>query len=150
MIVRQHDETCLHEIHNQTLIEFVASKYYYNDKKICDANLLFVKFKESGWHRFFLDVGVLFWQQVEELDLEELTGIDGLHEFKLIDVGESYNLKGIVINSVEMRQVKYRAHCAGRLTMQFERGVKIELTGIYGDESNQDFSDYTIMSVENA
>jgi len=150
VITRQHNETSLFEVHGQSMQEFLASEYYYENKKVSDASLLFVRFTESGWHRFYLDAGILFWQQVEAVDLDELVGKSGPDEFRCVDIADSHNLCGQELISSEMGQVILEGANAGCFTMQFGNGATLKLTHIYNNTSDHEFSERTILQIENA
>ena len=150
MITKQHNDTSVSEIHGQSLQELLASEYYHENKKVSDASLLFVRFAESGWHRFYLDVGILFWQQVEAVDLEELRGISGPDEFRCIDIANSYNLCGQKLTSSKMGQLVIEGANAGCFTLQFKNGTILKLTHIYNVNSNHEFSERTMLEIKNA
>jgi hypothetical protein len=64
--------------------------YYYRGKLISDANALFLQLRDSGWHRVFIDGGIVFWQRVDGLDSPD----QDRHHYTLTDLGTLHGYVG--------------------------------------------------------
>jgi len=82
--------------------------------------------------------------------MEEMYGIEGPDEFKLVDISATHNLKGLVLCSTDMCQTEHDGASAGCLTMQFECDATVQFTQVYDDKSAREFSEYTKLEVKNA
>jgi len=76
--------------------------------------LLYLKLDDT-WHRFFLDVWLLFWREDEEPDWE-----DELLEGEMwVDWGKQLGVEGVALSEVSM------GDCV--LTLRFENGASVVL-----------------------
>ena len=57
--------------------------YYYRGKLVSEANVLFLQLGDGGWHRIFIDGGIVFWQRVDGLDSPD----QDRHHYTLTDLG---------------------------------------------------------------
>jgi hypothetical protein len=71
--------------------------YYYRGKLVSDANALFLQLRDSGWHRVFIDGGIVFWQRVDGLDSPD----QDRHHYTLTDLGTLHGYVGKRVVSVE-------------------------------------------------
>lgn len=116
-IRRQHEDTNFPELRGAICSAFRAV--------ICERDqrlgLLYIQF--SGvWHRFYLDAGLLFW---EEGSCPE-PGDDVLEGERYTDLGEALGVVGVAVGKIEMYDSK--------LTLQFENGARLVLrNGVQGD-----------------
>lgn len=70
--------------------------YYYRGKLISEANALFLQLRESGWHRIFIDGGIVFWQRVDGLDSPD----QDRHHYTLTDLGALHGYVGKRVSGV--------------------------------------------------
>ena len=70
--------------------------YYYRGKLVSEANALFLQLRDSGWHRIFIDAGIVFWQRVDGLDSPD----QDRHHYTLTDLGTLHGFTGKRVQSV--------------------------------------------------
>ena len=90
---------------------------------VCENNksepiLIYIKVKNRNWHQYFLDAGIGFWENWDELE-----DIEDDDNFKYVDVTEKLNLKGKLIIKI---------HCSpdlnnSRIVIEFENNEKLIL-----------------------
>jgi hypothetical protein len=68
----------------------LLQSYYYRGQLVSPANVLFLRLTASGWHRIFIDGGVVFWQTVDRLDSPD----QDRHHYTLTDLGARHGLTG--------------------------------------------------------
>lgn len=68
----------------------LVQAYYYRGRLVSEANVLFLRLGD-GWHRVFIEAGVVFWQRVEALDS---AGEYDRHHYPLTDLGAAYGFAG--------------------------------------------------------
>ncbi|HXH82618.1 MAG TPA: hypothetical protein VNN07_06780 [Candidatus Tectomicrobia bacterium] len=68
----------------------LVQAYYYRGRLVSDANALFLRVAGGGWHRIFIDGGVLFWQAVDGLDSPD----QDRHHYALSDLAAAHGLAG--------------------------------------------------------
>lgn len=87
--------------------------------------IFWLKIRDGGWHRFFLDASFYFlrWTEHDEIDNSDLED----ESYPVIDVGKRYNLENCKIARIEMKQIQKKAEREGCLTIYFYNGHLIEL-----------------------
>ena len=109
-IRRQHETTSIPELRGTCCSAFKAV-IREQDKRL---GLLYIQL--SGvWHRFFLDAGLLFWEEGRCPDPDD----DVLEGERYVDLGESLRVLGIPIQEIEMMD--------SILTLQFENSARLVL-----------------------
>ena len=109
-IRRQHENTSIPELRGTCCAAFKAV-IREQDKRL---GLLYIQL--SGvWHRFFLDAGLLFWEEGCCPDPDD----DVLEGERYVDLGESLHAIGVPIQAIEMRD--------STLTLQFENSARLVL-----------------------
>ena len=108
-ICRQHEATHVIELRGKRCFIFQAV-YSVADKKY---GPFYLKAAET-WHRFYLDAGLLFWEEGIAPDLED----DLFEGDEYVDLGEFIPAVGSIITRIEMAD--------GILVMQFEKGPTLE------------------------
>ena len=109
-IRRQHENTSFPELRGACCSAFRAV--------ICERDqrlgLLYIQL--SGvWHRFYLDAGLLFWEEGSSPDPED----DVLEGERYTDLGEALCVVGIAIEEIDMHD--------SQLTLQFENEARLVL-----------------------
>jgi len=69
--------------------------YYYRGKLVSEANALFLQLGDDGWHRIFIDGGIVFWQRVGGLDSPD----QDRHHYTLTDLGTLHGYAGKRVTS---------------------------------------------------
>jgi hypothetical protein len=64
--------------------------YYYRGQLVSEANALFLQLGDGGWHRIFIDGGIVFWQRVDGLDSPD----QDRHHYTLTDFGALHGFAG--------------------------------------------------------
>jgi tetratricopeptide (TPR) repeat protein len=65
--------------------------HYYRGQLVNEANVLFLRLAgRAGWHRIFIEAGVVFWHTVEALDSPDADR----HHFTVTDLGVVHGLVG--------------------------------------------------------
>jgi len=87
--------------------------------------VFWLKIRDDGWHRFFLDASFYFlrWTEHDELDNSDLEDED----YPVIDIGKRYNFQNCKIVKIEMKQIQKEAGREGCLTIYFFDGHLLEL-----------------------
>lgn len=93
LISRQHETTRVSEVEGQICADFRAV-YDHSDGSIGPLYLLI----DERWHRFYLDAGVLFWQEGQAPEPEN----DLLDEDVYLSLAEELCVRGARIRQVEM------------------------------------------------
>ena len=70
--------------------------YYYRGQLVSAANALFLQLGDAGWHRIFIDGGIVFWQRVDGLDSPD----QDRHHYTLTDLGALHGYAGMRVTSV--------------------------------------------------
>jgi len=86
--------------------------YYYRGKLVSEANALFLQMADSGWHRIFIDGGIVFWQRVDGLDSPD----QDRHHYTLTDLGTRLGYAGRRVARVEAADLPE----GGELRLTFE------------------------------
>jgi hypothetical protein len=95
-----------------------------NEKSI-SPGVFWLKIRDDGWHRFFLDASFYFlrWTEHDELDSSDLEDED----YPVIDIGKRYNFENCKIAKIEMKQIQKEEEREGCLTIYFSEGHLLEL-----------------------
>jgi hypothetical protein len=107
-------------VKHQVCNALLAQEYWYRDKLISNANILFLRLDNLAWHRFFIDAGVVFWKTVEVPDAP--TG-NGDHSYRHADIAGRHGLAGkrlSVIKAIDLPG-------GGALRLSFEDGTAVTL-----------------------
>jgi hypothetical protein len=109
---RQDEETTVPEVCGIPISEF---KVYFHSEDPINVGVLYLRLGDN-WHRFYLDAGLLFWQNRDAVpdpddDLED--GQD------YINWGEELGVIGVALSEVDFRDLT--------LTMRFENGAEVVL-----------------------
>ena len=88
--------------------------------------IFWLKIRDGGWHRFFLDASFYFlrWIEHDELDNSDL---EDEESYPVIDIGKRYNIENCKIAKIEMKQIQKEAIREGCLTIYFSQGHLLEL-----------------------
>src|SRR5262245_894450 len=86
--------------------------YYYRGKLVSEANALFLQLADGGWHRIFIDGGIVFWQRVDGLDSPD----QDRHHYTLTDLGTLHGYAGMRVTSVATADLT----AGGELRVAFE------------------------------
>ena len=98
--------------------------YYYRGKLISEANALFLQLGDGGWHRIFIDGGVVFWQRVDGLDSPD----QDRHHYTLTDLGALHGYAGARVTSVATADLP----AGGELRVAFEGAAALIYRNIGG------------------
>ena len=75
------------DIVGQTCDAVIAQAHYYRGTLVSNANVLFLRLRDRGWHRIFVQAGMVFWQTVDALDSP---GDYDRHHYPLTDLGVAH------------------------------------------------------------
>jgi hypothetical protein len=109
-ILRQHETTSIPELRGARCLSFLAVQNASNGL----IGPLFLEL-DAAWHRFYLDAGLLFWEQGIELDTEQ----EVLAEERVVDLGRALGTIGAAVEEIEMRDCQLR--------LVFDRGARLVL-----------------------
>ena len=90
----------------------LVQAYYYRGKLVSEANALFLQLADGGWHRIFIDGGIVFWQRVDGLDSPD----QDRHHYTLTDLGTLHGYAGRRVERVETADLPQ----GGELRLIFE------------------------------
>jgi hypothetical protein len=116
-IRRQHESTNFPELRGAICSAFRAV--------ICERDqrlsLLFLQLSDV-WHRFYLDAGLLFWEEGSCPEPED----DVLEGERYTELGEALRVVNVAVGEIEMHD--------SQLTLQFENGARLVLRNrVQGD-----------------
>jgi hypothetical protein len=98
--------------------------YYYRGKLVSEANALFLQLRESGWHRIFIDAGIVFWQRVDSLDSPD----QDRHHYTLTDLGTLHGYVGKRVSGVGTADLP----SGGELRLAFEDAPALTYRNVGG------------------
>ena len=98
--------------------------YYYRGKLVSEANVLFLQLGDGGWHRIFIDGGIVFWQRVDGLDSPD----QDRHHYTLTDLGALHGYAGRRVTRVETADLPE----GGELRLTFEDRPPIVYRNVAG------------------
>jgi hypothetical protein len=120
-----HDQ--IPELAGGTCRSLIVQEYWYEGELVSEANVLFLQLDE-GWHRFFIDAGVVFWQAVAG---PEAPPDSGLHRYRHTDFGSRHDLVGRKLERVCTADLPD----GGEIQIAFEGGRRLVLQNV-NDESS--------------
>ena len=98
--------------------------YYYRGTLVSDANALFLQLRDSGWHRIFIDGGIVFWQRVDGLDSPD----QDRHHYTLTDFGALHGYVGKRVSGVRTTDLP----AGGELRLDFEGAPALTYRNVHG------------------
>ncbi len=87
----------------EKLEELLCSEMWYQGKVEEPANVVHLKIK-GHWHRLYFDYGIVFWRKENEAPME-FEAPEWESHFKLVNIGDNYDLKEKVVESVSGRVI---------------------------------------------
>jgi hypothetical protein len=116
-IERQHETTSIPELNGAACSALRAVRNSASGSlELCYIEL------GTVWHRFYLDAGVLFWDEGRSPDEEE----DLLEGDEYFDVAHALGVQDVALREVCMRDCLLR--------LEFENGARLVLKHAVGDE----------------
>jgi hypothetical protein len=70
--------------------ELLVQTHYYRGRPADDAQVVFLRPTTGGWHRVFIEAGVVFWQIVDGVDSPD----QDRHHYTLTDLAAAHGLAG--------------------------------------------------------
>ena len=70
--------------------ELLVQAHYYRGRLADDAQIVFLRPTTGGWHRIFIEAGVVFWQIVDGVDSPD----QDRHHYTLTDLAAAHGLAG--------------------------------------------------------
>jgi len=124
MLTRHELTASFPELHGQT-VERLTLRLCHAPGAADDVAVGLLKLRGGRWHRFFLDVDVLFWDEQQDLDPEDLdvASADPEVRFELRDVAGA---AGRTLEAVVMHQ----AAAGGRLVLYFDNQDALCFQGV--------------------
>ena len=107
---RQSESTIISELSGHHCSSFFGIR----SESDSSLELLFLQV-EGIWHRFYLDAGLLFWEETEGPDPEE----DLLEGERYVDLASELHVAGVGISEIRMSD--------NRLLLRFENGARLLL-----------------------
>ena len=98
--------------------------YYYRGKLVSEANALFLQLRESGWHRIFIDGGIVFWQSVDGVDSPD----QDRHHYTLTDLGALHGHVGKRVTGVSTTDLP----SGGEIRLAFEGAPALTYRNVGG------------------
>lgn len=118
-ITRQDEETELPEVCGIPCSVFQVSPF---SREPFDPGLMYLKLG-SNWHRFFLDAGLLFWEDGQQPDRDNDL-VDGEEDY--VDWGDLLGVVGVALSEVFMKD--------SELTLRFANGAEVVLKRMPRDD----------------
>jgi len=78
--------------------------------------LIYIKVENRNWHQFFLDAGIGFWENWDEIDIED-------DSYNFIDSTDKFDLKHKVINRIYCKPDLNNS----RITLELKNNAKLIL-----------------------
>lgn len=115
MLSIQSDTAVINSLDGQTVESMIAVARTVEELAV-EPLIILMKIQDGNWHRFFLDQGVLFWEEKEEVDPKDLEPMEGIDHLQLMPVPEK-------VFDIQFRQVGDNAI----LSMEFsdEKGWRL-------------------------
>lgn len=117
---RQHEDTSLPELRGARCSAFCA----VTDEQKQHLNVLYLQLSGT-WHRFYLDAGLLFWEEGSGPEPED----ELLEGERYTDLGETLRVIGASIDEINMRD--------SQLTLQFQNGARLVLSNGPQDDGTE-------------
>ncbi len=124
-VLRQHANTVLHELRGATCESFLAVPHASSRDADNNGYLYLYLYLnlDNTWHRFYIDAGLLFWEDGRAPDAE-----DDLTEGEAyVDVGDMLGVGGVAVTEIRMAD--------GRLTLSFDGGPRVVLVNRKEDDA---------------
>ena len=80
----------------------LAQTHYYRGARVPDARVLFLRLRDRGWQRIFIDADVVFWQAVDGPDTP---GQHDRHHTAVVDVAAAHGHAGKRLLDVSVRDL---------------------------------------------
>jgi tetratricopeptide (TPR) repeat protein len=101
----------------------VLQAHYYRGQLVNEANVLFLKVA-GGWHRLFIEAGVVFWHAVDGLDSPD----GDRHHYTVTDLGAAHDLVGRRLEGLSTADVPG----GGELRLHFTDDTRVSLRHVEG------------------
>lgn len=98
--------------------------HYYRGQLVNEANVLFLKLGRGGWHRIFIEAGVVFWHTVDALDSPD----GDRHHYTVTDLGAAHRLVGRRLRGLTTADVPG----GGELRVHFTDDARVSLRHVEG------------------
>jgi hypothetical protein len=102
----------------------LVQAYYYRGKLVSEANALFLQLADGGWHRVFIDGGIVFWQRVDGVDSPD----QDRHHYTITDVGTLHGYVGKRVTGVMTTDLP----SGGELRLTFEGAPALTYRNVDG------------------
>jgi hypothetical protein len=83
--------SALPDVRGRVCEALLVQAYYYRGRLVSDANALFLKIRDGGWYRLFIDAGVVF---CEVVDVPEGPGEFDRHHYAYRDLAALHGYAG--------------------------------------------------------
>jgi hypothetical protein len=80
----------------------LAQTHYYRGARVPDARVLFLRLRDRGWLRIFIDADVVFWQDVDGPDTP---GQHDRHHTAMVDVAAAHGHAGKRLLGISVRDL---------------------------------------------
>lgn len=80
----------LPEVVGEVCEGLLLQAHYYRGQLVNEANVLFLRLGRGGWHRIFIEAGVVFWHTVDGLDSPD----GDRHHYTVTDLGAAHGVVG--------------------------------------------------------
>jgi hypothetical protein len=97
----------------------LVQAHYYRGQLVNEANVLFLRLERGGWHRIFIEAGVVFWHTVDALDSPD----GDRHHYTVTDLGAAHGLVGQRLQGLTTADVPG----GGELRLDFSGGAGVRL-----------------------
>jgi hypothetical protein len=102
----------------------LLQSHYYRGQLVNEANVLFLRLAPSGWHRIFIDAGLVFWQTVDGLDSPD----QDRHHYTLTDLGAHHGVAGKRVAGVTIADLS----AGGELRLLFTDDIRVSVRHVDG------------------
>lgn len=110
LVRRQHEETQIPEVCGLPCSRFQA----VCSREPADPGPVYLKLQDT-WHRFYLDAGLLFWEEGTKPDRDD----DILDGDEYVDWGQQLGVLGVAASEITMKD--------SELVIRFDNGAEIVL-----------------------
>ena len=114
----------LPELAGEVCQALLLQAHYYRGQLVNEANVLFLRAGRDGWHRIFIEAGVVFWHIVAELDSPD----GDRHHYTVTDLGAAHGLVGRRLLGVTTTDVP----AGSELRLHFAGGARVSLRHVEG------------------
>jgi hypothetical protein len=98
----------------------LAQAHYYRGARVPDAGVLFLRLRDRGWQRIFIDADVVFWQEVDGPDTP---GQHDRHHTAVVDVATAHGHAGKRLLGVSVHDLP----AGGELRLRFDDAPAVVL-----------------------